>query len=224
MKITNQLIIAAAATIVVALAADRFDHVVRTNFFLGFAGNEKALDDAMKSTEEALAENPKHPEALVWHGAGLFFRSGKLFQKQDFQNAVPLYERGLAEMDQAVALSPDGIGVRIPRGAALMTAARSIPDPSRSRPLFERAASDFQRAYDIQQPYLDKLGDHPRGELLMGLADTYYRLGDETKAATYFEKLLAMGNVSGHEEEAKEWLATRKLSKRVTCVGCHISK
>lgn len=219
-----KLIFAAAATISIALTADRFDHIVRNNFFLGFTGNEKAFEAGMKTAEETLAENPKHPEALVWHGAGLFFRSGKLFQKQDFQNAVPLYERGLAEMDQAVALSPDRIGVRVPRGSALMGAARNIKDPARARPLLERAASDFQRVYDIQQRYLDKLGDHPLGELLMGLADTYYRLGDETKAAVYFEKLLAIGKVSGHEEEAKEWLATRKLSKPVTCVGCHVSK
>jgi tetratricopeptide (TPR) repeat protein len=224
MRTTNQLILAASLTLAVGLAADRFDHVVRNDFFLGFAGNEAALDRAMKTTEETLAENPKHPEALVWHGAGLLFRSGKLFRKQDFQNAMPLYQRGLEEMDAAVTLAPDHIGVRIPRGAAMMGAARNIPDPDGARPLFERAASDFQHVYDLQVSYLDKLGDHPKGELLVGLADTYYRLGDENKARVYFEKLLAMGKASGHEGEAKEWLATNKLSKPVTCAGCHVSK
>lgn len=223
MRITKPLILASALAAAV-FAAERFDHLVRNDFFLGFAGNQTALDRAMNVSEEVLQENPKHPEALVWHGAGTLFRSGMLFRKQDFQNAVPLFEKGMKEMDDAVALSPDSIGVRIPRGSALMAAARNIPDPERSRPLFERAASDYQRAYDLQLSRLDTMGDHPKGELLIGLADTYYRLGDEDKARLYFEKLLSMGKASGHEEEAKEWLATKKLSKQVRCVGCHVNR
>src|SRR5437763_5084068 len=135
MQITKQLIIGTAVVAAIALAADRFDHVVRNDFFAGFTGNEAALDRAMNITEATLAENPKHAEALVWHGSGLLFRSGKLFRVQDFQNAMPLYERGLKEMDQAVEIAPDHLGVRIPRGAALMVAARSTPDPTRARPL-----------------------------------------------------------------------------------------
>jgi len=224
MRITPQLILATGIAAVTMLAADRFDKVVRNDFFLGFSGNDAALDRAMAITETTLAENPKYAEALVWHGSGLLFRSGRLFRAQDFQNAMPLYERGLKEMDQAVEMAPDHLGVRIPRGAALMVAARSTPDPTRARPLFERAASDFQAAYDLQTSYLDQLGDHPKSELLMGLADTYYRLGEESKARTYFEKLLAMGKASPHEAEAKEWLATKKLSAPVRCIGCHVSK
>jgi tetratricopeptide (TPR) repeat protein len=224
MQITKHLILATGVVAAIALAADRFDYVVRNDFFLGFAGNEEALDRAMNLTETTLAENPKHAEALVWHGAGLLFRSGKLFQKQDFPNAMPMYQRALKELDTAVELAPDNIGVRIPRGAALMVAARSTPDPTRARPLFERAASDFQHAYDLQSSRFDKLGDHSKSELLMGLADTYYRLGDETRASLYFEKLLAMGKASPHEPEAKEWLATKKLSNPVRCMGCHVGK
>ena len=219
----KQLLILAGIAAAVVLAADRFDKVVRQDFFLGFTGNETALDRAMKVTEDTLAENPKHAEALVWHGAGLLYRSGKLFRAQDFQTAMPIYQQALKEMDQAVDIAPDHLGVRIPRGASLMTAARNTPDPSRARPLLERAASDFQAAYDMQATYLDQIGDHPMSELLMGLADTYYRLGDENKARTYFEKLLAMGKASPHEEEAKEWLATKKLTGQVRCVGCHVS-
>jgi len=51
---------------------DRFDHVVRNDFFAGFAGDEEALERAMKVSGETLAANPEHAEALVWHGAGLY--------------------------------------------------------------------------------------------------------------------------------------------------------
>src|SRR5579862_9491448 len=44
---------------VLGLAAqERFDMRVRNDFFAGFAGNQEALDRAMKICEEELARNP----------------------------------------------------------------------------------------------------------------------------------------------------------------------
>jgi len=81
----KQLLILAGIAAAVVLAADRFDHLVRNDFFLGFAGTTPRSTGGMKVAEATLAENPKHAEALVWHGAGLLYRSGALFQKQDFK-------------------------------------------------------------------------------------------------------------------------------------------
>src|SRR5437879_1268264 len=47
MRITPQLILATGIAAVTLLAADRFDKVVRNDFFLGFSGNDAALDRAM---------------------------------------------------------------------------------------------------------------------------------------------------------------------------------
>ena len=52
------LFLAAAAL----CAQERFDYVVRNDFFAGLSGNRAALDRAMKKCEETLAANPKHPE------------------------------------------------------------------------------------------------------------------------------------------------------------------
>ncbi|MGH9723095.1 MAG: hypothetical protein ACRD8O_23030 [Bryobacteraceae bacterium] len=220
MKFTGSLAILGAAMLL--MAADRFDHKVRNDFFAGMMGNREALERGMQVCEEILAANPKHAEALVWHGGGLFFQSGLLFRQGDVAKAMPLFERGVKEMDEAVALAPDHIGVRVPRGATLISATRAISRPEVSRPLLEKGVSDFEAVYEMQKADLDKLGDHPRGELLMGLADGHHRLGNEQKARFYFEKLLAAGKGSGHEAEAREWLATKTLSKPVQCVGCHV--
>src|SRR5262245_20290847 len=53
----------------------RFDYLVREDYFAGLAGDQAALERAIKTCEEALAKNPKHAEALVWHGSGLMLRS-----------------------------------------------------------------------------------------------------------------------------------------------------
>ena len=47
----------------------RFDYLVRADFFAGVAGDEARLAKAIDRCERALEVNPKHPEALVWHGA-----------------------------------------------------------------------------------------------------------------------------------------------------------
>src|SRR2546430_14863382 len=101
-------------TVAALLAQDRFDMKVREDFFSGFAGNKEALARGMKACEETLAANPKHAEAMVWHGAGIFFESGAAAQAKDYVRAGELYKRGVDEMSAAVALSPADIAVLIP--------------------------------------------------------------------------------------------------------------
>lgn len=202
--------------------AERFDYLVRADFFAGFGGDRAAFERAMKTCEDELASNPKHAEAMVWHGSGTFFLSGQAFQKGDFARGVELWERGLGEMDQAVTLAPEKVGVLIPRGATLITATRSIPGPERMRPLLEKGVADYEKVHRLQQPYFDKLSGHARGELLFGLAEGNSRLGNKDAARLNFERLLAVGPSSGHEPEAKEWLATGSItSRQVSCSGCH---
>src|SRR5688572_26462750 len=85
----------------VPLEAQRFDLVVRTDFFLGFSGDEARLQKAMEACETVLAEHPKHAEALVWHGAGLLFRAGRSFQAGDAQQGMHLFQSGLSQMTEA---------------------------------------------------------------------------------------------------------------------------
>src|SRR3989442_5802802 len=121
--LTLSVLVAGAALLV---AQQRFDMKVRNDFFSGFTGNREALERGMKACEAVLAENPKHPEAMVWHGSGLFFQSGELFKTGDFSKGGDLYQRGLNEMSAAVALAPENIAVLIPRGATLLAASQGV--------------------------------------------------------------------------------------------------
>jgi tetratricopeptide (TPR) repeat protein len=213
--------------VVVGLAAaqERFDMRVRNDFFAGFAGNQEALDRAMKICEEELGRNPGNAAALVWHGAGVFFESRTYFQAGDRAKGGEFWQRGLGEMDNAVKMAPDALGVRIPRGAVLLTASRSLPSAEMAHPLIEKGVSDFERALEIQKPYFDTLGTHPRGELLIGLADGYARLGKDEQATAYFERIRAALPGSAYAASAEKWLATKTLAPREAgCLGCHVAK
>lgn len=220
--IVSWVLTALIAVAVQAQPPGRFDMQVRNDFFAGFAGNQEAIARAMDVCERTLAENPRHAEALVWHGSGLTFQSGAAFQKGDTQQGMELFARGTKEMDDAVALEPDNVGVRIPRAAVLLTATRNMPPPM-AKPLLEKAMSDYEHTLEIQAPYFKTLGDHPKGELLFGLAEGYSRLGQLDKARAYFERIVEEAPGSGQSARAREWLATGALPKitGTGCIGCH---
>ena len=54
------------------------------------------------------------------------------------QRGMQLFQSGLKQMTEAVALEPDSVAVLIPRGAVLLTATRTM-DPAMARPLLEQA-------------------------------------------------------------------------------------
>src|SRR6266849_1135960 len=110
-------------TAVTPIFAQRFDMMVRADFFAGFRGDEERLARGMEACEKALAQHPNDPPALVWHGNGLFFKSGQVFRTGDWQAGQKLLDQGLKEMDAAVALAPNDLQTLIPRGAALLAGA-----------------------------------------------------------------------------------------------------
>ncbi|MGI8743096.1 MAG: hypothetical protein ACR2NN_11115 [Bryobacteraceae bacterium] len=206
---------------VMAVSQERFDLKVRNYFFAGFSGDAESLATGMKLSEEAIAADPKNAEAMVWHGAGLYFQAGQAFQKGDQRTGSDLYQRGIQEMDDAVALAPDKVGVRIPRGAVLLTGSRFVP-PEMAKPLIEKGVSDYAKAYEIQSSVLDKLGKHPKGELLLGLADGYGRLGDEEKATQFYRQVLKELPGTPYAKKANAWMETK--ASQTACIGCHTTK
>jgi tetratricopeptide (TPR) repeat protein len=203
-------------------APQRFDYLVRADFFAGIAGDEARLLRAIDLCERTLADNPKHAEALVWHGAALLARAGQAFAKGDGATGGPLFGRALKEMDDAVALAVDNPAVLIPRGAVLLEATKNMP-PDAARPLVQSAVANYEHVLDVQAPTWPKLGDHAKGELLFGLAEGWSRLGDTAKARQYFERLIADAPTSGQTPKAKEWLTSGTIPKSngTSCVGCH---
>jgi len=213
------------ATAGLLMCQERFDLKVRTFFFAGFTGDSASLEKGMKMCEEALVENPKNAEAMVWHGSGLYFEAGQAFRAGDMQKGMQLFQRGIQEMDDAVAISPDGIGVRIPRGAVLLTGSRQMGNPDMAKPLVEKAITDFERAYEIQGPDLSGLGTHPRGELMIGLADGYSRLGNAEKAQLWFARIQKELPGTPYAKSASTWLETKALTPAQSgCLGCHTGK
>lgn len=171
----------------------------------------------MDTCEKTLAQNPNHPAALVYHGIGLLVQS---------QGNSDLFNKGLAEMDRAVELDPDNLGVRIPRSSALMALVRQLPDSPLRQTELEKARGDFQHAFDVQKDHLDRLGTHPLGELLQNLGDIYSRLDNPTEAEKYYALIRSKLPDTEYGRRASEWMVARQPlpAAKTACVGCHTGR
>jgi hypothetical protein len=205
----------------------RFDALVREDFFAGMMGDEARLDRGMKFCEEILATNPKHAEALVWHGGGLLTRAARAYTKGNSALGDDLWNRGLKEMNDAVAFEPNNMGVKIGRSATLIGLAQSGWDSShgQARALLLSALADYEKVYQWQKPSFSKLGIHSRGELLFGLASGWSILGEREKALKYLRLIVEECRGTGYAREAQRWLDITPLPVvQHDCAGCHIDR
>ncbi|MDQ2900308.1 MAG: hypothetical protein M3Y07_10975 [Acidobacteriota bacterium] len=77
---------------------------------------------------------------------------------------------------------------------------------------------------DSQSAYFDTLGTHPRGELLIGLADGYSLLGEEGKARQLFTPARTDLADTVYAKKAAAWFETKSLpASQTACSGCHVA-
>ncbi len=203
----------------------RFDEIVRGDFFAGMMGDDARLDRGMKFCEEILSKNPRHAEALVWHGGGLLARAARAYAKGDSGLGERLWERGLKEMDDAVALAPGHMGIKIGRSATIVGLAQAGWDgrDARARALLESALADYEIVYRWRRPVFSTLTAHSRGELLFGLASGWSILGEHRKARAYLRLVLEECKGTSYEAEARRWLrGAPNAVVQHDCRGCHV--
>jgi hypothetical protein len=91
-----------------------------------------------------------------------------------------------------------------------------------ARPLIEKGLTDYEKAYSVQGPDLSRLGTHKSGELMIGMADAYARLGQQDQAQQWFERIQKDLPGTPYAKSAAIWLETKTLAPRQAgCLSCH---
>ena len=89
-------------------------------------------------------DNPRHAEALVWHGAGCSSGPDRLPGRRHGQRGSNCSRAASREMTDAVSLEPDNVAVLIPRGAVLLQATRTMAPPWPGR-CSSRRSADYEK-------------------------------------------------------------------------------
>jgi hypothetical protein len=205
-------------------AGGRFDNLVREDFFTGIGGDDAAFARAMKLCEERLKSNPRDAEAMAWHGAGLYFQAGQAFRRNDRTAGIRLRNQGRQEMDEAVQLSPSVVTL-IPRGAVLLSASKRIVDSQIREATLKQGVDDFERVLELDKSNFPTRCQHAKGELLGGLAEGWYRLGNQQKASVYLARMVTELPHSPYSEAASRALNQKPGASEIstTCLSCHSS-
>ena len=224
--IANPKATAAVAVLWRQLTGDntqRFDFKVREDMFAGIDGDKAAFDRAMALIETTLAATPDHAEALTWRGGARLFQSGTAFRQGAMADGMRLSEEGMADLERALALKPESIGVRAARAPALMPYARGIRPFNRGEAdrLTRLAIVDFEFVMTAKAADWSTLAEHDRGELLGALADGWLQLGDAPKANAYLDRMRAELAGSPYAENATLRRADPTAKAPLTCLGCH---
>ena len=138
---------------------------LQKDFDAGMQGDSKAFKNAWKLSEELLAKNPKDAETLVLHGSATLFQAGQAFQTGNFGEGGKLWQKGQAEMDQAVKISPDNVNVLMTRGTTYLSASKQFPVKEEADRLFSGLSAGGQ----VEMP----IGNSPWGTYFGMLRDKY---------------------------------------------------
>jgi hypothetical protein len=207
----------AAAVTTTALPAQQM-----ADLFSGFGGNAGALQRGLDATGATIAANPNHAQALAWHGAATLYYSSTNADLSALER-IGLFQRATKEMDSAVGIAPDDIRVRMARGIVLRMLTPTMPRLANVPGLIENARADYQRMFDLQQNELEKLGTHPLGELLQGLAELNGRQGKTADAEKYYTMIQSMLKGTDYAARAAEWMKTKQPlpQAQTNCISCH---
>jgi hypothetical protein len=194
----------------------RFDELVRDDFF---AGDPASLDRGMAKCLEALKIDPHNADALAWEGTGWIARATSA---ADRAQAKALEDRGLSEINYAVALEPRRISTLIVRAATLLGMIQTSRPPALARSYTQQAMTDYELVLELEKPWFETEPEHGRGELLMALGEGWARLGNHDKATTYFKRVVHELPGTSRAQVAQRWLAGRtNETTKFTCLGCH---
>ena len=192
----------------VALAQEPFAKRVAADFREGLSGDEAALARAMKNCEDELATNPKHAEAMVWHGSATLSLAGRMFRRGDFARGAEAWQAGKKEMDAAVALEPENPAVLTVRGATMLEASKHFPGAEEARAMLEKGIADYEKATSMTT-FFESLPPEGRGRLLVALADGWSRMGDTARSKVLYERVLSVAKGTSYADKASQALAAQ---------------
>jgi tetratricopeptide (TPR) repeat protein len=198
--------------------------LVREDIFAGFLQNDvKRLARAEKNLERLLEGRPsERADVLAWQGSVALTRAAFASEAKQQVEFNQHYQRALDLFDEAMRLSPEGVGVFAIAGGLQASLADRLPAEERARS-WQRAYSAYQRLWTLQGAIIEKLPLHHKGEVLSGLAQSAQRTGRNEEANAEVDRILKLLPGTPYAKRAQQWKddPSSRAQVNVTCQTCH---
>ena len=197
---------------------------VREDIFAGFVDDDFArYQRGEQKVLEYLAETPDRADALAWMSGGKLYRAGRAFRDGKAAEGDVLVREATDMMDKATAVSPDNFGMHATIGGSIVQLANKLPERHYT-PLMHRARTHFAKLYSVQAKAVPQLPLHIKGELLAGVAETEFRVGDRARATDLLHQIVKELPDTGYARNAALWLESpEKITRdtKLVCQSCH---
>jgi hypothetical protein len=198
--------------------------LVREDIFAGFLSNDmERFARAEHNLELLLQDRPQLKyEVRAWQGGAALYRAVLAHEQKQKDEFERYYQRALDYFAEAERLAPQNPAVAAITGGSYSVFADRLPNELRAAG-WKKAYEAYRILWRLQEPALEKLPLHMKGELLAGLTQTAQRTGHTDEAALYLDKMLTLLADTPYAARARKWKQNPELAARssVTCQTCH---
>ena len=123
---------------------------------------------------------------------------------------------------QGSKLAPEDIGVFAITGGSQVSLADRLPAPERTAS-WELSYTAYQRLWKLQEPIIEKLPLHHKGEVLSGLAQSAQRTGRSDEANAHLDRILTLMPDTVYANRARQWKddPSTAAKTKLACQTCH---
>ncbi len=165
-------------------------------------------------------------EVLAWRGLAETTKAVWVLEAGDREAFARGYALGMTYWDEYRRAAKGDLAVypEIFEGGTLVVLADRLPEGLR-RGAWERTYQAYKRLNAMEQPRLDELAMHMKGEIIAGLAVATQRTGRDGELAAALTRVQEMLPKTPYAAVAKKW-AEHQVSRtkvRLACISCHES-
>jgi hypothetical protein len=198
--------------------------LIREDIFAGFLSDDlERFSRGEKNIQLLLEQRPtQKANLLAWKGGATLYRAVRDYENKRMEEFERNYRMALDFFSQAASLKEGNDGVAPVTGGSYLILADRLPKEYRAA-AWAKAYDAYQWLWKQQEPIVEKLPLHLRGELLGGLAQTAQRTGRAEETAKYLDKILAVLPNTPYEPIAKQWKKNpdSAATASITCLSCH---
>ena len=198
--------------------------LLREDVFGGFLSNDLTrFSRAERNADTLLEQRPgERGNILAWKSGMVLYRAVRAHEAGESAEFQRLYQQARDLFKQAGETKSGNEGVPAIVGGSLTVFADRLPQEHRAA-AWSLAYDSYALLWKLQEPAVNQLPLHMKGELLSGLAQTAQRTGRQEEATLYVDKMLTMLKGTPYEATASKWKSdpASAASSSVTCKSCH---